>query len=237
MKILVINGSPKDEQSNTMVLTRAFLDGAGWSDAEIISVSKQKIENCIGCFGCWRDTPGECVIKDDMDEILPKLIAADVIIWSFPLYYYSVPGGLKTLIDRQLPMNLPEMTPGTESGDHPYRYDLSHQRHIVISGCGFWTHKGNYDAVVAMFSRMDVDTFIFCGQGELFQAVNMKEMPQGVQMGADEWEGLKSLLHSHLAIIARAGKEFAAGEIKPKTLAELEKSVLPQEVYEQGATS
>jgi len=128
MKILIINRSPSGERSNTMVLTRAFLEGAGWSEAEIIHVAEANVGGCSGCFSCWAVTPGQCVIQDDMDSILPKLIAADAIIWSFPLYYYSVPGQLKNLIDRQLPLNLPEMTEGSQSGDHPSRYDLSHQR-------------------------------------------------------------------------------------------------------------
>lgn len=82
------------------MLDPLFLDGAGWSDAEIIDVAKAGIKPCLGCFACWNKTPGKCVITDDMAEILAKMIAADVIIWSFPLYYYSVPGGLKNLIDR-----------------------------------------------------------------------------------------------------------------------------------------
>jgi putative NADPH-quinone reductase len=72
-----------------------------------------------------------------MDEILFKIIAAHVIVWSFPLYYFSIPGGLKKLIDRQLSLNLPFMAKGAESGGHPAGYDLTHQKHIVISTCGF----------------------------------------------------------------------------------------------------
>jgi multimeric flavodoxin WrbA len=61
----------------------------------------------MGCFSCWNKSPGKCVLADDMAALIEKIIHADVLIWSFPLYYFSVPGGLKNLIDRQLPMNLP----------------------------------------------------------------------------------------------------------------------------------
>ncbi|MDU7337648.1 MAG: flavodoxin family protein [Clostridium sp.] len=111
MKVLVLNGSPKGESSNTMLLTRTFLEGAGWTDAEVINVAKADVKPCLGCYVCWHTTPGKCVIKDTVVEILTKIILADVIIWSFPLYYFSVPGGLKNLIDRQLPLNFQKWYP------------------------------------------------------------------------------------------------------------------------------
>ena len=64
MTTLVINGSPKGGRSNTMRLVRAFLDGAGRSDAEILDVADMRIEACLGCFSCWNKTPGACVIGD-----------------------------------------------------------------------------------------------------------------------------------------------------------------------------
>ncbi len=97
MSILVLNGSPKAEKSNTMRLTNNFLEGAGWKEIEIIHLVNKEIRNCTGCFSCWNKTPGKCVIKDDMSEILEKIISADTIIWSFPLYYYNVPGIMGTV--------------------------------------------------------------------------------------------------------------------------------------------
>ncbi len=221
MNILVINGSPKSERSNTMCLTHAFLDGAQWTDAEIIDVADASIKSCLGCFACWNKTPGTCVINDDMSEILKKMIAADVIIWSFPLYYFSVPGGLKNLIDRQLPLNLPFMSEGKESGSHPARYDLTNQKHLVISTCGFWTSKGNYDGVISMFDHAcgkGSYSAILCGQGELFR------LPE-----------LISRTDAYLDIVRRAGAEYAAGGIHAVTQAELMEPLYPQEVFEKMA--
>lgn len=82
-----------------------------------------------------------------------------------------MPGNLKNFIYRQLPLSLPFMEESAESDGHPSRYDLSQQKHIVISTCGFWTPKGNYDAIISMFNHFlgkdNYNTF-FCGQGELF---------------------------------------------------------------------
>lgn len=117
MKILVINGSPKGSRSNTYKLTKAFLAGMKEKvniqketfEVKEIHVNQQEIHPCLGCFSCWSKTPGICCIQDDMQEIIQKLLWADITIWSFPLYYFTVPGGLKKLIDRQLPMVQPFM--------------------------------------------------------------------------------------------------------------------------------
>ena len=156
--ILLINGSPKGKRSNTYKLATAFIDGIKEEKKELeveeIFVNSLEINSCLGCFSCWNKTPGECVIKDDMAEVIKKLLWADIMIWSFPLYYFTVPGKLKTLIDRQLPMVLPFMEKGTESGGHPTRYDMSNKRNVIISTCGFYTTEGNYDAVISMFNHL-----------------------------------------------------------------------------------
>jgi multimeric flavodoxin WrbA len=133
-----------------------------------LSVNQLNIKPCLGCFACWNKTPGKCCMGDDMAQVIENLLWADVTIWSFPLYYFSVPGPLKNLMDRQLPMVLPFMTADSESGSHPGRYDMSGKRTVVISTCGFYTAKGNYDGVNAMFDHLcgkNNYTPIYCGQG------------------------------------------------------------------------
>ena len=163
MKVLLINGSPKGARSNSLRLAKSFVDGfseeAGKTEKieiEELTLASMKIGSCKGCFACWKYTPGNCCIKDDMQSVIEKEVNADLIIWSFPLYYFNVPGLLKNLIDRQLPMNLPfmsERTDGYGNGNHESRYDRSGTRHVLISTCGFWTAKDNYDSVTRMFDH------------------------------------------------------------------------------------
>lgn len=183
MKILLINGSPKGKRSNSLKLAYSFIEGfknGCTDDEESISidelhVASMNIAACKGCFACWQKTPGICCIKDDMQKVIGKLIDADLILWSFPLYYFNVPGILKNLIDRQLPMNLPFMSSkqnGYGSGSHDSRYDMEGKRHVLISTCGFYSAVGNYDSVLRMFDHFlgkGNYTTIFCGQGELFR--------------------------------------------------------------------
>ena len=224
MKVLVINGSPRGEGSNTMVLTRAFIEGAEWSDVEVVDISKISVKGCRGCFSCWTATPGKCVIKDDMNDILPKLVAADVVVWSFPLYSCGFPGELKCFMDRQIPLAMPEMKEESATGEHPLRYDLSHQRQFFISTCGFWTAEVNYDSIIKLLQHggnQDYKAFsIFCGQGELFTI----EDPE-----------LKEMTDPYLDTVRRAGAEFAAGEISSETKKALSQPIFPKEVYESFA--
>ena len=179
MNILVINGSPKGADSNTCRLTYAFLNGMkqGIQDIQTkeLSISRMNIKPCLGCFSCWKCTPGQCCIQDDMQQVIQDLLWADITIWSFPLYYFTVPGSLKNLIDRQLPMLLPfmeEKEGQVGNGNHPSRYDMSGKRTVVISTCGFYTAKGNYDGVYSLFDHLcgrGNYTTVFCGQGELFR--------------------------------------------------------------------
>ena len=64
-------------------------------------MQEQKIAPCLACYGCRG--AGVCVQKDDMAAILDKMVAADVLVLATPVYFYSMDGQLKTLIDRTLP--------------------------------------------------------------------------------------------------------------------------------------
>ena len=107
MKILVLNGSPKRDQSDTMHITRAFLEGmkeAAPQDIHIIHTIDRHIQYCTGCFSCMRNG-GTCIHDDDMKEILREILESDLLIMSFPLYCYGMPASLKAFLDRTLPLS------------------------------------------------------------------------------------------------------------------------------------
>lgn len=228
MNILVINGSPKGARSNTYRLTSAFLDGMRQKiqniQAKELSISHMNIKPCLGCFSCWNPTPGQCCIQDDMQQVIQDLLWADITIWSFPLYYFTVPGPLKNLIDRQLPMLLPfmEETEGQAgNGNHPSRYDRSGKKTVVISTCGFYTAKGNYDGIYSLFDHLCGPgnyTTVFCGQGELFR------VPE-----------LSLRTNEYLSYVKSAGREYAGGGISRQTQELLDQLLLPKETFEACA--
>lgn len=101
MKVVIINSSPRIN-GNSHVLCRQFAKGAIESghEAEIISLCEKKIAPCKACYGCSRSHV--CVQKDDMEEIFHDLQQADVIVLASPVYFYSISGPLKIMIDRCL---------------------------------------------------------------------------------------------------------------------------------------
>lgn len=68
-------------------------------EVEKIRVAEKKIGLCSGCYYCVK-SGGVCAKKDDMPEILQKMIDADVIVLASPVYFYSIDAQLKALIDR-----------------------------------------------------------------------------------------------------------------------------------------
>ena len=95
MKILVLNGSPKRDMSDTMHITRAFLDGmreAAPQEVRTIHAADRHIEYCTGCFACMHNG-GTCIHDDDMREILEQILDSELLLLSFPLYGYGMPAG------------------------------------------------------------------------------------------------------------------------------------------------
>ncbi len=99
MKVLGIMGSPRIGGNTDLLLDEA-LRGAASQQAEVekIIVDKLSITPCREYYGCFRD--GNCVIRDNMDEIYPKLLSADGIIVASPIFFYGLTAQLKALIDR-----------------------------------------------------------------------------------------------------------------------------------------
>ena len=99
-KVLILSGSPR-KGGNSDTLCDEFMRGAreAGNEVEKIRVSEKKIGYCTGCYYCQK-SGGVCAIKDDMNELLQKMIDADVIVLASPVYFYSIDAQLKTVIDR-----------------------------------------------------------------------------------------------------------------------------------------
>ncbi len=100
--ILVISASPR-KNGNSDMLCNHFIEGAqqGKHKVEKIRLQEKKINYCLGCRVC--STTEECIQKDDMSEIIDKILLADIIVLATPVYFYSMSAQLKTMIDRTLP--------------------------------------------------------------------------------------------------------------------------------------
>jgi len=101
IKVLGISASPRKGNSE-YILEEALkvLDGLPFkTETSIVSLRGHEIKPCVGCYVC-RKKEGHCPIKDDFEELRQQYLKADVVIYSVPLFNYSIPGQLKCFIDR-----------------------------------------------------------------------------------------------------------------------------------------
>ncbi len=221
MKILVLNGSPKRDKSDTMYITRAFLDGMNEvteNEIKTIHVIDKHIEYCTGCFACMRNG-GDCIQRDDMRKILEEILDSDLLIWSYPLYCYGMPAPLKALLDRTLPLSSMAMQKVGDRYEHVGQADLSHLKYVMICGCGFPNSKHNFEPAVMQFIR--------CFPSEH----TMLTVPESPMFNAPE---AAAVTEPRLALIRKAGRQYAkSGTISEDILKEITSPMIPEEQYAQ----
>lgn len=219
MKILVFNGSPKKDKSDTMFLTRAFLDGMnGFSQQEIttVDVIDMHIEYCRGCFTCKKNG-GNCVLDDDMREILEKILESDLLIFSYGLYSYGMPAPLKALLDRTMPLSSMAIKKVGERYEHICQADFSRLKYVMICGCGFPNSKQNFEPAVLQFKLAfpNNHTIITVPEGPMFNAPEADIVTK-----------------PRLELVKKAGREYAeTGTIEKSLLAEICSPMIPEEQY------
>lgn len=99
-QVIVISSSPR-RGGNSDTLCNQFIDGAesAGHQVEKIFLKDKKVNYCTGCGICYNGERN-CSQKDDMAELLNKMISSDVIVMSTPVYFYAMCGQMKTFIDR-----------------------------------------------------------------------------------------------------------------------------------------
>jgi multimeric flavodoxin WrbA len=139
MKVLALNSSPRSQgQSKTELMLRHLVEGMLKAGAEVetVELRKKKVNNCIGCYTCWTKTPGVCVHKDDMtNELFPKWLESDLVIYATPLYHFTVNATLKAFIERTLPVLEPFFIRDKGRTSHPLRHKPP--RVVALSVAGF----------------------------------------------------------------------------------------------------
>ncbi|NLV15684.1 MAG: flavodoxin family protein [Syntrophomonadaceae bacterium] len=141
MKIVAINGGPRKGQvSKTTMMLEAFLEGCrkAGAEVEVINLREKTINMCIGCYTCWVKTPGVCVHKDDMKDILDIRKGADVEVWATPLYIFGPTAMFKNFLDRSIPLYEPYIVEKDGLCAHPPRVADQVSDIVVISVAGFY---------------------------------------------------------------------------------------------------
>lgn len=152
-KVVILSTSLR-AHSNSAALANSFFQGAkdAGNDVTLISLRDKQIGFCRGCLTCQKT--GSCVIRDDVPVLEAQVLAADVVVWATPIYYYEMSGQMKTLIDRLNPMY---------SKDYAFRdvYFLStaaeedaHVPERAMAGLTGW---------IDCFEKASLKGYVFCG--------------------------------------------------------------------------
>lgn len=138
IQILGICGSPRNANSYFMLEDALresdVVKGTDTIAQEIYAFEGKKIGPCISCYKCWEDgSDGTCILRDDFEELKEKWLAADVVIYSVPVYHLSVPAQVKCFWDRL--------------GNSMYKkFSKPSCRHLKTVGCltqGMHIHSGH----------------------------------------------------------------------------------------------
>jgi multimeric flavodoxin WrbA/putative sterol carrier protein len=225
MKVLAIQGSPRPKVSNTEILLQEFLKGAQsqGAETETVYLKEKEFRPCIGCYTCWAKTPGVCVFKDDMPDLLEKVKACDILVYATPLYNYNMTSLLKAFQERLLPLLDPHLIKMEEIYRHPQRYKMN-RKMVLISTCGF-PEVSHFDALRHVFHHIErsgqtplVGELLMPG-GELLKQQGMKENVQGV-----------------LRTAYRAGIEvMKEGRVSKETEMEIQRPLVPPDALAEMA--
>ena len=219
MKITCFNGSPRGKNSNSQRIASEFLEGARQAGAEVenIFLAEKKIGYCRACLSCWIKTPGQCIQKDDMAELLEKFVRSDVVVFATPLYADNVSGMLKTFIDRMIPSLEPYVKRVNGETLHLKRYE-KYPRIVVISNNAF-PEQTHFQILRLYFRRLarnmhsEVIGEVYRSAGEVLRARNPM---------------LKPAIQSYKKLLQKAGRELVLqGRISDETMKRLEKPLVP----------
>lgn len=108
MEIVAINGSPR-KKWNTATLLQNVLDGARETDpgieATLVNLYDHKYQGCISCFACkliGGPSYGKCVVKDDIQPVMQKVLHSDIAVFGSPVYFSDITGMMRCFLERLL---------------------------------------------------------------------------------------------------------------------------------------
>ena len=224
-KAIILNGSPKKENSATLQVAHAFVNGLCENtpiECEYVNISELNVKPCCGCLSCWGRTEGSCVIRDDdIEAIKGKILAADYVIESFPLYFFGMPGTMKVFTDRMLGMmrtyngRPPE---NSQVSVHGIRNRREGQKFVLISSCAYSDTEFVYDSLLKQYD-------FICGKGN-YTAILCPQLFTMSKLGTP------SRLTRYLKKFEDAGRSFAInGKLTDEELKALAQPPFSEDTY------
>jgi len=145
------------EKGHTHRLLTSFLEGMNDAGAstETIFAKRYKIRPCLGDFQCWFEKVGQCIQKDDMEQLYPKFREADILVLAIPIYF-PLPGEIQNMLNRLMALVEPilEFRNGRTRAKFHDNVKISK---IVLVSTGGWWEKENMSLLVDIVDHMAKD--------------------------------------------------------------------------------
>jgi len=160
MKIIILNGNPDADNIKFDNYLRDLSDSLESDNhtTNILKLREMNIKYCIGCFGCWLKTPGQCIFKDDSQAICREVINSDFVLFAAPLVMGFPSAVLKIAMDKLIPLLLPyiELVNNKEC-HHEKRYDKKYPLIGLLIEREDDTDSEDIKIVSDIFSRFAID--------------------------------------------------------------------------------
>ncbi len=207
------------EKGATNRILAPFIEGLknGGASVELFHLEKMKIRPCLGELKCWRETPGECFYKDDMQDIYEALRKADVLVIATPVYV-PLPGVIQDFLNRIVPLLEPVLELRNGRTRAKMRNNVNISKFVLVSTSGWW-ELGNFDRVVHIVEELaETSSVEFAGSLLRPHARMMLELPEEAQEIFDA--------------TTEAGYQLVTnGNITKQILEEISKPLISEEEY------
>jgi multimeric flavodoxin WrbA len=223
MNVLAFNASPMMDKGNTALILDPFLEGmreAG-AEVELYYTKKLKVNPCHGEFNCWVKTPGKCYQKDDMEQLVPALRAADVWVLATPVFVDGMTGPLKSLLDRMIPLLQPFVELRDGHCRHPLGEGSKKGKIALVSNCGFW-EMDNFDPLLVHLEAI-------CRNSDRdFAGALLRPHGPALRVMLKRGFPVKDVLEA----AKEAGRQLVQdGEMAAQTLGTVSRELMPMGVY------
>lgn len=216
--VLAISGSHRNP-SFTEKMLDTLLEGMGKTDVHKFYPHKMNIGPCTSCWSCWiGKNKGECIHKDDFQQIYDVYKRCDYFIVAAPVYVFGYPATVKNVIDRFF-VNLEPLQFVREDGvtDHPQRFTPK-AKGILVSSCGF-PDMENFSLMSQHFKKWTKHGRLTWGGEVLIPAAGAANVPR--------------LFNDNFDAIKQAGRELVENIISVETMGRICDVPMSKEDYRE----
>lgn len=219
MKVVFFNGSPRGRQSNTHRIAAEILAGAQAAGAitEEVFLVEKHVEHCRGCFSCWHKTPGQCVIKDDVNQLIDLFLESDFAGMGTPIYGMYMTGLLKNFLDRFLPMATPHIQKAADGTFYHNGRVAKYPKQFFVANAGFPGER-NFDLLRAVISQQPMALQVYRNCGEALNNRPDERLSEPIQKFYE-------------ALYAAGGEMVRQGQVSEATHRRIQMEIISDEDY------